>query len=504
MDKSKIGQFLKFLRMRKGKKQFQVAMDLFDYGIEVSDKTIAKWEKGNFPDMDKLNIIAEYYGVQVSDILNGEIYTPQNFEEKYFIVNSKWFERFSADELYKTRIEQERTIKARVKELLLELIDKKSLTVMQNDELNFLFDNFYSISDYAKQSYGELENYANNQTKLLRHVVYREILSMHGSSLDEIYWEVKKLFDYDKRIEFERDLCGFEENIPMTEKLLQELEDWEKDLLLAQIQTHNITDFYDKLTYLKKYGIDYDEERITKEGIKLLIKSGAKLNSSLLGFEVYRYEPISILDEMEKLHYLLDAKILLSSYNSEKNRLEFYWAENSTKNRLIDLYYFLNCTRKDCKKLSLDELYEIFIKNEKIPENILIERYQEYMKPNMSRKEQLLLAERIGVGDIKSWQKCKDAEKKVAAQRRELQRLEQLWNAGEQLEELEYTEWIGEKKNVLTENDILSRMSIMSYAEYKASRNSDLTAKLLEEIDTLSLEEIRKKYFPVEKRYEEL
>ena len=58
MDKSKIGQFLKFLRMQKGKKQFQVAMDLFDYGIEVSDKTIAKWEKGNFPDMDKLGILA--------------------------------------------------------------------------------------------------------------------------------------------------------------------------------------------------------------------------------------------------------------------------------------------------------------------------------------------------------------------------------------------------------------------------------------------------------------
>ena len=56
MDKKKIGSFLKALREKKGKTQYQVMQDLYEYGLEISDKTIAKWEKGNFPDFDKLAI----------------------------------------------------------------------------------------------------------------------------------------------------------------------------------------------------------------------------------------------------------------------------------------------------------------------------------------------------------------------------------------------------------------------------------------------------------------
>lgn len=504
MDKNKVGQFLKSLRLQKGKKQYQVAMELSEYGIEVSDKTVAKWEKGNFPDMEKLGIIAEYYGVKSSEILNGEIYAPQNFEEKYFIVNNEWLHKFPADDLYSIRVEQERKIRTRVKELFIELIVNKSLTAMQNEELNFLLSNFYSVSDYAIQRDPELAGNSGMRLKLLRREIYREILSMHDSAVDEIYWEIKKLFNYNKRVTFRQDVRGYEANISATEELLLSIEDWEKDLLLAQVQTQNIADFYDKLTYLKLYGKDYDEERITKEGIKLLVRCGAKLNSALLGYTQYRYDHFSILNRMETLCAIINAKILVSKYNEATHAVELYWAENNTKNRLIDLFYMLNCSRHGNEKMSFDETYNLFINNDTIPESLLLKWYGDSKKPNMSKKEQLLQAERLAIGEIESWRKNKEREQRIETYREELRDLEDQWNKGEQIGTVEYEEWIGEEEGVLTENDILLRLSNMSYAQYIASRNAELTADLLANIDNMSLDEIRQKYFPVEERYEEL
>ena len=503
MDKIKVGKFLKSLREQKGKKQFQVAIDLEGHGIKVSDKTVAKWEKGNFPDLDKLGIIAEYYGVKVSDILHGEVYTQQNFEKKYFIVNDEWMHNCHPDELYQTRVDQERIIKARVKKLLIELIEKKSLTAMQNDELSFLLDKFYSISDYAININNELENDDETQVKLLRFEIYREILSMHDSTVDEIYWEIKKFFNYNRRATF-RDVRGYETNIAMTEKLLNELEDWEKDLLLAQVQTQNISGYYDKLTYLRDYGIDYDEEQITKEGIKLLIKCGAKLNKSLLGYTLRRYEHYSIIDRMETLQAEINTKRLVSQYDNDNECIELFWTENNQKSRLIDLYYMINCNRKDDGKLSLGETYKLFMNNDEFPKKLLFDRYKKFIKPDMSLKEQELYVERMGVGEISTWRKYKEQEERIENIRPELIELEDKWNAGERIGTVEYEEWVGEKDGELTEGDILLRLAQMTYTQYTESRDTKLTEKLLTEIDMLSLDEIRQKYFPVEERYEEL
>lgn len=505
MDKSSVGKFLKSLREQKGKKQYQVAMDLSASGIEVSDKTVAKWEKGNYPDINKLSIIADYYKVRVSDILNGEVYAPRSFEEKYFIVNNKWFDKYSPDKLYQTRVEQERLIKERVKNLLIELIKKKSLTAMQNDELNFLLENFYSISDYATQENERLANGNNQQFKLLRQEIYRMILLMHDCTNDEIYWEIKKLFDYSKRLTFGKDLCDYEDDVSIIEGLLCDLDDWEKDLLLAQVQTNNITHRYGEaspLTYLRQFGIDYDEERITKEGIKLLIKCGAKLNPSLLGYTLHRYEQFSILDRMEELHAIINAKILLTKYNEDNEQLEFYWAENNAKNRLIELYYAINCRRKDEEKISFDDLYKLFLDNDSMPDSIILSGCRKHIDNDLSIKEQLLQAKQISDWEIEMWRKSKDKEKKIYEYKIELQKLETQWSNGKQIGIVEYEKWVGEQDGLITENDILHRLSKMTYEQYIASRNTQLTEELLSYIDKLSLDEIRKRFFPVEEKYE--
>lgn len=68
MDVKKIGEFLKALRKEKGLTQEQLAEILF-----VSGRTVSRWETGrNMPDLSILIQMAEFYEVEVKEILDGE------------------------------------------------------------------------------------------------------------------------------------------------------------------------------------------------------------------------------------------------------------------------------------------------------------------------------------------------------------------------------------------------------------------------------------------------
>lgn len=68
MDTTKIGGFLRDLRKEKDLTQEQLA-DVFN----VSARTVSRWETGsNMPDISILIEIADYYNLDVREILNGE------------------------------------------------------------------------------------------------------------------------------------------------------------------------------------------------------------------------------------------------------------------------------------------------------------------------------------------------------------------------------------------------------------------------------------------------
>ena len=68
MDTKKIGEFLKKLRKERGLTQEQLAEVLF-----VSGRTISRWETGtNMPDLSILIQMAEFYDVEIKEILEGE------------------------------------------------------------------------------------------------------------------------------------------------------------------------------------------------------------------------------------------------------------------------------------------------------------------------------------------------------------------------------------------------------------------------------------------------
>lgn len=68
MEQKKIGGFLKELRKEKGLTQEQLAEKL-----NVSGRTISRWETGNnMPDLDILIEIADFYQVDIRELIDGE------------------------------------------------------------------------------------------------------------------------------------------------------------------------------------------------------------------------------------------------------------------------------------------------------------------------------------------------------------------------------------------------------------------------------------------------
>lgn len=68
MDQVKIGSFLKALRSEKGITQEQLAER-----VNVSRRSVSRWETGsNLPDLDVLMELADYYEVELRELLDGE------------------------------------------------------------------------------------------------------------------------------------------------------------------------------------------------------------------------------------------------------------------------------------------------------------------------------------------------------------------------------------------------------------------------------------------------
>lgn len=68
MDQRKIGSFLRELRKEKGHTQEEFAEIM-----RVSNRTVSRWETGsNMPDLSILVEIADYYDVDIRELLDGE------------------------------------------------------------------------------------------------------------------------------------------------------------------------------------------------------------------------------------------------------------------------------------------------------------------------------------------------------------------------------------------------------------------------------------------------
>ena len=68
MNQQKTGGFLKYLRKDKGLTQEQLAEH-----FNVTSRTVSRWETGsNMPDVDMLIELADFYNVDIREIIDGE------------------------------------------------------------------------------------------------------------------------------------------------------------------------------------------------------------------------------------------------------------------------------------------------------------------------------------------------------------------------------------------------------------------------------------------------
>lgn len=78
MDMQKIGSFLAELR-----KQHNLTQEELGEQIGVTNKTISRWENGNYlPPVEMLQILSKFYDVSINEILSGERLSDEKFKEK--------------------------------------------------------------------------------------------------------------------------------------------------------------------------------------------------------------------------------------------------------------------------------------------------------------------------------------------------------------------------------------------------------------------------------------
>ena len=68
MDNKKFGDFIKELRKEK-----QLTQKELGEKLNITDKAISKWERGlSFPDIAVLKDLADFFDIDISELLNGE------------------------------------------------------------------------------------------------------------------------------------------------------------------------------------------------------------------------------------------------------------------------------------------------------------------------------------------------------------------------------------------------------------------------------------------------
>lgn len=78
MDLKQIGMFLAQLRKERNLTQEQLGEKL-----GVSNKTVSRWENGNYlPPVEALQLMSEFYGLTINEILSARRLTPTEYQEK--------------------------------------------------------------------------------------------------------------------------------------------------------------------------------------------------------------------------------------------------------------------------------------------------------------------------------------------------------------------------------------------------------------------------------------
>lgn len=510
IDKKRVGKYLKSLRLEKKREKDGKSFSLDDLSNEmnISINAIAEWESGaSLPSYNKLEQLSKIFNKSIDELLDGESRINVDYNNKYFTSNPYWYMNPKyKDNSYQIRNEQINLITKTFKKLLMTRI-KRLLTTNEEEEFKFLFNNFYSLSNYTK----EHSNINSNDDYLKFKYKLDDTLSkMKSKSSNEKYWKIQNLFSENKDIwfSFKSDVHDLRYSNILQERF-KNIENWQKDMLLAMFQniepSNSNPEKYGS-NYLKKYEETFgesDHELNVKSIIKDLINRGACIN--ILFLNVYKEEFVThrIIDRMQEL-YDLCLKPIEIQIMDENNKQKCYLIENNLKNRFITNYYLnlelqLKTFRHSNNRFdNFEKTYNWFINNDEIPDNTYKEIAKDLgLDTSQDKKYWISDVKNISALEI-LFKKYKEIEKNISNGLIELNELKSKLDKGE----TEYTE---KKLRIIGGNDEESIRKYIeywkteiNYSKYIKSRDFKLTTELLNNIDSLSLKEIKNKYFKME------
>lgn len=450
MDKKKVGEFLKQLRTDRGLSQEQLVEKFSAHvgGLDViTTATISKWERGEtFPDIQNIKALATFFNVSVDEIFNGAKETVIDLKQEYFTYNHEWIYGQPADaSLFEMREEQELKIERRFDELIKALVDF-SITPSEEKEFDFLCEYFYTISKFGRQELGEkIENYKviydnewsnNDDGKIIGRIKDIKFLIRKNSALMHESTSEEKVWEAQKYFD-----CKFKVtfNKDLCNKIVEAREILSKRLRRCKEWEKDIL-----LALIQKYAVTH--------------AYGEVANNHLF-FKTFGYEYDTERITKEAIKLLIESGACLN-----QSLFGYFKETEITINVLEEL-------KNDFQEYKKPMLIPVFENG----------KYSYYAIENTPKNRKLAY---------------KDEETGLSPETvRELE--EHLVNFGVQ-KILHLNAWQGGESVEESEEYMLDVVRSTSMADYIKSRDEQKTQALINELDGLSLEELREKYFTKE------
>lgn len=510
----KIGKFLKELRQEKNWTQEKLRRNLEEVEVaaeQLDVKSISDWENGKcITNIDILSALAKIYNVTLEEILEGSKIINIDLENEYFLYEYNWFERFpnipGSNIAYDAGQKQIIKITKRFDKLL-KICVERTFTRNEQKEFKFLFTHFYSLSMNDNTN-----KYNTNDYMELNRAIFRKLKETSKMSKEERLWSIKSLIQPKEKIKLKN--WEIAEDLSFGNKYIKDrfslLEFWEKDMFLSMFQ-NNDYEFreIEKLgsKYLeyfeKRLEKPYNKENYNKEIIKFLIKNGAFINKKYLNYIKKIGKKKKIIDRLDELYLECCAPLTIHVISNNCEDIYEYEVENNKKNRFLKNGLFHLVKRfLNVDQLDIDEFFN------KIDKILIDENYKKEVIIELSKQKGIDVNReyRYIISDfnsnfsyyINSIKDFLQKEKEIEIQKKELKELERELFAGNEYFNLFESIEIGgdnfdEKFQYCLEiNKESTKKEILNARLFEDTKN------LLNEIDDLSLAEIRKKYFSKE------
>ena len=505
IDVKAIGRYIEKLRKEKGWTRRYLAYKVS--GV-YDEKSIDDWERREIlPNQESLISLANVFNISIDDLLEGgKQITNEKLLEKYPIFKPyeyKLREDLKNINLYTSHQTQLILINQRLKELIIQF-NVSSLTRNEDFELRFLFTHMCELNKYAEKTGIKLTN-----DKYLDFIKILNHLKNQNLNKNAFYWEVQKYIEFngDYCLYSKLDACisnrqGFEH-----QKFCL-LEPWYKDMLLAKFQNFDILHFepddneYILKRYEEEHNKEYDKETNTKDLIKYLIDNGAVINPWYFSITKRMKVEKNIIDRLESLYNLCVRPITIYYSNRDSDEHEQIKAtiQNNKWNRFLDNYFSFYYVFND-ENFTPAEIYRLL--NSDSEKELVYYFAKKFPKKDIDGVDYKYLKARVH-NDLSIWYKYKNEflakEKTIEDGLKEIPILEEKLRNGETTYFVVEEEDIGPKEAKELYEYVCYWKYEQSYNDFLKRRDRKATESLRREIDNLSLEEIRTKYFPREVR----